>query len=185
MNPHAAELAWRDRNRAQHQPADHVGLLRFPAACHAVGRRGQPAARLGGSDLAPEESTFSDSRRNRTEEDDEQWPVNVHGLYVDADETVWIGGNGSGDHVILNFTADGDFIRQIGRRQMTEGSLSEQYLGSPANISVDGDTVLVADGYTNTCVIEFSGTNLALRNCGALMAPSHALARARATSTSP
>ena len=115
----------------------------------------------GGPQLAPGKSTFTGNGRNRTEEGDQQWPVNVHGLYVDADETVWIGGNGSGDHVILNFTADGEFIRQIGRRQVTEGNLSREYLGSPADISVDGNSVLVADGYTNTRVIEFSATNLA------------------------
>lgn len=115
----------------------------------------------GGPELAPGESTFSGSGRDRKEEGDEQWPANVHGLYVDADETVWIGGNGAGDHVILNFTADGEFIRQIGRRQMTEGNLSQQYLGSPADISVNGDSVLVADGYTNTRVIEFAANDLA------------------------
>ena len=115
----------------------------------------------GGPDLAPGESTFTGSGRNAVEEGDEQWPANVHGLYVDADETVWIGGNGPGDHVILNFTADGEFIRQIGRRQVTEGNLSQEYLGSPADISNDGDSVLVADGYTNTRVIEFASEDLA------------------------
>jgi hypothetical protein len=115
----------------------------------------------GGPALAPGESTMTGSGRDAVEEGDEQWPANVHGLYVDADETVWIGGNGAGDHVILNFTADGEFIRQIGRRQVTEGNLSERYLGSPADISHDGDSVLVADGYTNTRVIEFASNDLA------------------------
>lgn len=117
----------------------------------------------GGPALAPGQSTFSGDGRDRKEEGDEQWPANVHGLYVDADETVWIGGNGAGDHVILNFTADGEFIRQIGRRQVTKGNLSREYLGSPADISVNADSVLVADGYTNTRVIEFSATNLGFR----------------------
>jgi hypothetical protein len=111
----------------------------------------------GGPDLAPGTSTMTGEGR---EEGDEQWPANVHGLYVDADNTVWIGGNGSGDHVVLNFTADGEFIRQIGRRQATEGNLSEQYLGNPADIAHDGRSVLVADGYTNTRVIEFASKGL-------------------------
>ncbi|CAN0513094.1 unnamed protein product, partial [Discosporangium mesarthrocarpum] len=34
-----------------------------------------------------------------------QWPANVHGLYVDDAMTVWIAGNGDGDHVVLNLTA--------------------------------------------------------------------------------
>jgi len=115
----------------------------------------------GGPELAPGESTMEGEGRDAIEKGDEQWPANVHGLYVDADETVWIGGNGAGDHVILNFTADGEFIRQIGRRQKTEGNLSREYLGSPADISVNGSSVLVADGYTNTRVIEFSANDLA------------------------
>jgi len=118
----------------------------------------------GGPALAPGESTVTGSGRNRNEEGDEQWPANVHGLFVDDDMNVWIGGNGSGDHVILNFTKDGEFIRQIGRRQTTEGNLSQQYLGNPADISVNGDSVLVADGYTNTRVIEFAADDLAFQH---------------------
>ncbi|MGB3470804.1 MAG: hypothetical protein WBA51_08285, partial [Erythrobacter sp.] len=118
----------------------------------------------GGPALAPGESTISGSGRDRGEDGDEQWPANVHGLFVDDDMNVWIGGNGSGDHVILNFTADGEFIRQIGRRQTTEGNLSQQYLGNPADISVNGDSVLVADGYTNTRVIEFAADDLAFQH---------------------
>ena len=118
----------------------------------------------GGPALAPGESTVTGSGRNRNEEGDEQWPANVHGLFVDDDMNVWIGGNGSGDHVILNFTKDGEFIRQIGRRQTTEGNLSQQYLGNPADISVNGESVLVADGYTNTRVIEFAADDLAFQH---------------------
>jgi hypothetical protein len=115
----------------------------------------------GGPALAPGESTVEGRGRDAVETGDEQWPANVHGLYVDADDTVWIGGNGNGDHVVLNFTRDGEFIRQIGRRQVTQGNLSREYLGNPADISFDGESVLVADGYTNTRVIEFAGETLA------------------------
>lgn len=114
----------------------------------------------GGPALAPGESTIIGEGREAREEGDEQWPANVHGLYVDAAGTVWIGGNGAGDHVVLNFTAEGAFIRQIGRRQVTGGNLSEQYLGNPADIAHDGTSVLVADGYTNTRVIEFASEDL-------------------------
>ncbi|EAQ27842.1 hypothetical protein NAP1_09617 [Erythrobacter sp. NAP1] len=115
----------------------------------------------GGTELAPGESTVTGSGRNAVEEGDEQWPANVHGLYVDKDGTVWIGGNGNGDHVVLNFTADGEFIRQIGRRQTTEGNASEEYLGNPADIAADGDSVLVADGYINKRIIAFDHGDLA------------------------
>lgn len=95
--------------------------------------------------------------RDAVEEGDEQWPANVHGLYVDADNTVWIGGNGNGDHVVLNFTADGEFIRQYGERQKTDGNASTQFLGNPADIAANGESVLIADGYINKRVVEFSG----------------------------
>ncbi|MEQ8411127.1 MAG: beta-propeller fold lactonase family protein [Erythrobacter sp.] len=114
----------------------------------------------GGPALAPGESAFTGEGRDRVEEGDEQWPANVHGLYVDEAGTVWIGGNGNGDHVVLNFTQDGEFIRQIGRRQVTKGNLSETYLGNPADIAHDGKSVLVADGYTNTRVIAFASEDL-------------------------
>lgn len=114
----------------------------------------------GGADLAPGESTMEGEGRDAVEVGDEQWPANVHGLYVDNDLNVWIGGNGGGDHVVLNFTTDGQFIRQIGTRQQTEGNLSQQHLGNPADIHYDGDSVLVADGYINKRIIEFGADDL-------------------------
>lgn len=118
----------------------------------------------GGTDLAPGESTYEGEGQDRREIGDEQWPANVHGLYVDDDLNVWLGGNGGGDHVVLNFTADGEFIRQIGTRQQTDGNMSRQYLGNPADIHFDGESVLVADGYINKRVIEFGADDLAFEH---------------------
>ena len=39
-----------------------------------------------------------------------QWPSIVHGLFVDDEDTIWLGGNGDGDHVVLNFSPKGEFI---------------------------------------------------------------------------
>ncbi len=117
----------------------------------------------GGSELAPGESTLEGSGRRAVETGDEQWPRNIHGLFVDEDMTLWFGGNGPGDHAILNFTADGEYIRQIGKRQVTDGNYSKEYLGNPADASYDGKTVLVADGYTNRRIVEFYGENLEYR----------------------
>lgn len=88
-----------------------------------------------------------------------QWPQSVHGLYVDKNDTVWIGGNGDGDHVILNFTADGEYIRQFGRRGETGGNFDRRLLGNPADVHHDTDEneVLVADGYINKRIIGFDG----------------------------
>ncbi|AKH42773.1 DNA-binding beta-propeller fold protein YncE [Altererythrobacter atlanticus] len=118
----------------------------------------------GGPDLAPGSSTYEGEGRDRVETGDEQWPANVHGLFVDDAGTVWLGGNGDGDHVVLNFTADGEFIRQFGRRGSTDGNMSRQYLGNPADISHDGNSVLVADGYINKRIIEIGSDDLAFEH---------------------
>ncbi len=118
----------------------------------------------GGTELAPGESTMEGEGRDAVEVGDEQWPANVHGLYVDDDLNVWIGGNGGGDHVVLNFTTDGEFIRQIGTRQQTDGNLSQAYLGNPADIHYNGESVLVADGYINKRIIEFGAEDLAFEH---------------------
>lgn len=104
---------------------------------------GELLSAWGGPELAPDVDGTN------------QWPANVHGLYVDDEETVWIGGNGDDDHVVLNFTAAGEFIRAIGERGVTEGNFSEAALGNPADIAADGDTVLVADGYINKRIAAF------------------------------
>ncbi|MEO1729595.1 MAG: hypothetical protein AAFR64_02535 [Pseudomonadota bacterium] len=132
-----------------------------PAHVLQFDQEGNLLRNWGGPTLAPGESTVTGSGRSRAEEGDEQWPANVHGLYVDANDTVWIGGNGNGDHVVLNFTKDGEFIRQIGRRQSTDGNASQSFLGNPADIAADGDSVLVADGYINKRIIAFGHNDLA------------------------
>jgi len=102
----------------------------------------------GGPDHAPEI------------EGETQWPANVHGLYVDDDGNVWIGGNGDGDHVVLNFTGEGEFIRQFGTRGETGGNASESMLGNPADISDNGESVLVADGYINKRIVQLGAEDL-------------------------
>ncbi len=118
----------------------------------------------GGTDLAPGDSVIEGQGPSAAETGDEQWPANVHGLYVDADLNVWLGGNGNGDHVVLQFTADGDYIRQIGSRQNTDGNMSTALLGNPADISFDGSSVLVADGYINKRIAEFAGEDLSFEH---------------------
>lgn len=87
----------------------------------------------------------------------EQWPANVHGLFVDAEGTVWIGGNGDGDHVVLRFTPEGEFLQQYGRRGSTGGNMDASTLGNPADIHHDPATgeVVVADGYINKRILTF------------------------------
>ncbi|MBU2979297.1 hypothetical protein [Alteromonas sp. C1M14] len=90
-----------------------------------------------------------------------QWPQNVHGLYVDDDNTVWLGGNGDGDHVVLNFNAQGEFIKQFGQRGETDGNNSEAYLGNPADVfhNSSENRVFIADGYINKRIASYHTTD--------------------------
>ena len=90
-------------------------------------------------------------------EGESQWPNNIHGIYVDADNTIWVAGNGDGDHVVLNFTEEGEFIRSIGRHGETGGNLDEAHLGNPADIFAEDGEVFIADGYIYKRIIRFTG----------------------------
>jgi DNA-binding beta-propeller fold protein YncE len=82
------------------------------------------------------------------------WVKNEHGIHVDRDGNVWVGGNNEGDQ-ILKFSPDGKFIAQVGKDDGTKGSMSPTRLGRPAHMVTDdaAGEVYVADGYGNRRVI--------------------------------
>jgi DNA-binding beta-propeller fold protein YncE len=93
-----------------------------------------------------------------------QWPTNEHGIFVDHNDYVYIGGNGGPNHQVLKFTKDGTFIYQIGRAGAFTGGRSNDtngspngtpLLGQPADTEVDPDTneLYIADGYQNKRVL--------------------------------
>lgn len=99
-----------------------------------------------------------------------EWPASEHGIHVDNNDFVWVGGNGAKDNQILKFTLDGKFVMQIGRAGQNKGSNDTRNLGSPAGIHVDESAreVYVADGYGNRRVIVFdSETGVYKRHWGA------------------
>ena len=107
--------------------------------------KGEIKRSWGGNDIAP------------VLEGIKQFPENIHGIYSDAQDNIWIGRNGKGDHVIAQFTSDGEYLTQFGLRNKTRGNLDTEMLGNPADIYFDISTskVFVADGYTNRRIIQF------------------------------
>jgi DNA-binding beta-propeller fold protein YncE len=93
------------------------------------------------------------------------WPEVEHGIFVDNDNNVWVGGNGNKDHHILQFTQDGRFIKQLGKPGKSEGSNSPTQLGRPAHMIVDAgaNELYVADGYGNRRIVVFDATTLAYK----------------------
>jgi DNA-binding beta-propeller fold protein YncE len=90
-----------------------------------------------------------------------EWPDRPHGIFVDYEDKVWIGGSGPDDHQVLKFRPDGTFLLQIGKAGKTGGSNDTILLGSPADIDVDAITneVYIADGYLNRRIIIFDANS--------------------------
>lgn len=83
--------------------------------------------------------------------DEYTWPASNHGITIDPNDNIWIGGNGGGDGHILKFTRDGRFLAQFGIPGQDLGSNSTEHFGRPAKISFDseGTEAYVSDGYRN------------------------------------
>ena len=89
------------------------------------------------------------------------WPASEHGIVVDDEDNVWVGGNGATDRMLLKFKTDGTFQMMIGGSfSGPADSLSQTTLGKPAGIFVDNkrNEMYVADGYLNRRVIVFNPT---------------------------
>ncbi len=78
-----------------------------------------------------------------------EWPSSNHGVGLDQNDNVWIGGNGPGDSHILKFTHAGKLIMQIGAPGQPANSSSRTHFGRVAKISFDpaANEAYVADGY--------------------------------------
>ena len=86
-----------------------------------------------------------------------EWPQLEHGIYVDRNDHVWLGGGGDKDAQILKFARQGKFLLQIGHQGKGQGSNDTANLGAAANMVVDeaANELYVADGYVNHRVIVF------------------------------
>lgn len=79
------------------------------------------------------------------------WPASNHGLGIDEEGNLWIGGNGGGDSHVLKFTQDGQFLAQYGEPGQEANSNSLTHFSQVADIEFDfeADEAYLSDGYGN------------------------------------
>jgi DNA-binding beta-propeller fold protein YncE len=86
-----------------------------------------------------------------TETGNYTWPQSNHGITVDGEGNIWIGGNGGDDRHILKFTQDGRFLAQYGTPGVPLNSNSQTTFGQVAHLEYEPSLqeIFVADGYGN------------------------------------
>lgn len=134
----------------------NIWLVHRPHSVRNTGPTRQPAPTV--LRLSPEGKVLAawDGSATAPEIDGvNQFPASTHGVFVDEEDNVWIGGNGKGDHVVVKYTMDGKYLGQFGQRNVTAGNQDRTKLGGPSDIYRHGDEVLIADGYINKRVITF------------------------------
>jgi hypothetical protein len=118
------------------------------------------------------------------------WPSSNHGITVDNDGNVWIGGNGAyqplpspgsaaqfatptgtayagpgggeyHDSFIVKFTPDGKFLGEIGHANGSKGSLDTDNVRGVAQVRLlPGNELVLADGYGNKRISVWDATTL-------------------------
>ena len=143
-------------------PGDHVWIVHRPASLSERERAAEQVPPIGKCCVAAPPVLAFDLSGNLLDAwggpgDGYDWPANEHGIFADDEGFVWLAGNGQTDRHVLKFTADGEFVMQIGRPGRDMDSNDTANLGRPADLFVDpdADEVYVADGYGNRRVIVF------------------------------
>jgi NHL repeat-containing protein len=102
--------------------------------------------------------------------DGSPWPGREHGIFVDANNFVWIGGRagwprqttpGVSDDMIVKYTMAGKFVMQIGKSGQGKGNVDKENVRQATDVFVDTSAkeVYVADGYGNKRVVVFDSEN--------------------------
>ena len=95
-----------------------------------------------------------------------RWLGREHGIFVDDNDFVWIGGRagwprpitpGVSDDMIMKFTMDGKLVMQIGQSGASTGNRDTMNVHQATDVFVDTQAheVYAADGYGNKRVIVF------------------------------
>jgi DNA-binding beta-propeller fold protein YncE len=89
------------------------------------------------------------------------WPANEHGILVDDKGFVWLSGNGKTDMMVLKFTTDGKFVKQIGKSGPLTNSTDLSQFGQVATFAYDkaANEIYAADGYGNHRVAVLDGSS--------------------------
>ncbi len=139
---------------------DHIWVLHVPQSIPAAQRE----------NAAPPVLEFDQSgkllRSWGNPNDGSPWPGREHGIFVDDDNFVWIGGRagwpkptaaGVSDDMIVKYTTDGKFVMQIGKNGQSKGGLDTENVHQATDVFVDtgAKEVYAADGYGNKRVIVF------------------------------
>jgi hypothetical protein len=102
------------------------------------------------------------------------WLGREHGIFVDANDFIWIGGRagwprettpGVSDDMILKFTMTGKLVLQIGHSGQSKGNVDTANVHQATDVFVDtaAKEVYVADGYGNKRVIVFDSESGAFK----------------------
>ena len=139
---------------------DHVWVLHVPQSIPAAQR----------ASAAPPVLEFDASGKLLSSwgapADGSPWPGREHGIFVDENNFVWIGGRagwpkpttaGVSDDMILKYTTAGKFVMQIGKSGASTGNLDTENVHQATDVFVDtrAKEVYAADGYGNKRVVVF------------------------------
>jgi hypothetical protein len=97
-------------------------------------------------------------------------------VYIDPKGSAWIGGNSCPtddlpplklvtDDQLLKFTADGEFVMQIGRSNQSRGNADTANLHRPSDAYYYAPTneIFISDGYGNHRVVVFDADSAAFK----------------------
>ena len=139
---------------------DHIWVLHVPQSIPDAQR----------ANAAPPVLEFDQSGKLLTSwgapADGSPWPGREHGIFVDDNNFVWIGGRagwprattpGVSDDMILKYTTAGKFVMQIGKSGQSKGNLDTDNVHQATDVFVDtrAKEVYAADGYGNKRNIVF------------------------------